>query len=185
MIASLLGAPTAFGAFALSLLVFGFAPGISLAAIVRLIPDPDRRRELQAELYEVPRWERPYWVAQQLEVAIRLGLSTRVTWYWGKYVWHRATIDSGVELNRKYPDTFWVPCQNEKAVVVPGDSVKLTWSVPRLDMSTERMWVRVTHRRGDRLVGRLHNYPVLVYLDFDDEVKFHIDDIIDFVPADE
>lgn len=161
MIEALFGAPTAIAAFALSLLVFGFAPGLVLAAIVRLIPDVDRRRELQAELYEVPRWERPYWVAQQLEVAIRLGLHPRVTWYWGKYVWHRARIDSGMERNREYPDTFWVPDHQEKAEVGPGDSVKLMWSVPRLDMCAERMWVRVTHRQGDRLVGRIENYPVL------------------------
>lgn len=164
-------------------LVFGFAPGLVLAAIVRLIPDVDRRRELQAELYEVPRWERPYWVAQQMEVAIRLGFHPRVTWYWGKYVWHRARIDSGMELNREYPDTFWVPGHDEKAEVAPGDIVKLMWSVHRLDMCAERMWVRVTHRQGDRLVGRIDNYPVLAYLSYDEKVKFHIDDIIDFVPA--
>jgi hypothetical protein len=60
VIAELLSVNGAIGGFLLSLLVFGFAPGMLLAAIVRLIPDLDRRRELQAELYEVPRWERPY-----------------------------------------------------------------------------------------------------------------------------
>lgn len=59
MIADLLSTTGAFGAFVLSLLIFGFAPGTGLAAIVRLIPDLDRRRELQAELYEVPRIRSP------------------------------------------------------------------------------------------------------------------------------
>lgn len=56
MIGELLSIQGAIGAFLLSLVVFGVAPGFVLAGIVHLIPDPDRRRELQAELYEVPRW---------------------------------------------------------------------------------------------------------------------------------
>ena len=39
----------ALGGLGLLVLIFGFAPGMVLAAIVRLIPDVDRRRELQAE----------------------------------------------------------------------------------------------------------------------------------------
>lgn len=109
MIEALFGAPTALAAFGISLLIFGFAPGMVLALIVKLIPDEDRRRELQAELYEVPRWERPYWVAQQFEVALRLGAFPRIEWYWGKYVWHRAKVESGVERNREHPETFCVP----------------------------------------------------------------------------
>ncbi len=80
----IIGATGALTALALAVLIFGFAPGIALAAIVRLIPDIDRRRELQSELYEVPpRWERPFWVAEQLEVAVRIGLTPRLEWYWG------------------------------------------------------------------------------------------------------
>lgn len=93
----------ALGGLGLLVLIFGFAPGMVLAAIVRLIPDVDRRRELQAELYEVPRWDRPFWVAQQFEVAIRIGLSPQLAWYWGRYVWHRARIESGLENHRRYP----------------------------------------------------------------------------------
>lgn len=186
MIEALFGAPTALAAFGLSLLIFGFAPGMVLALIVKLIPDEDRRRELQAELYEVPRWERPYWVAQQFEVALRLGVFPRIEWYWGKYVWHRGKIESGVERNRQSPDTFWIPDEEEKALVGPGSIVKLMWHVPRLEMSGERMWVRVTHRRGDRLVGRLDNAPICLFADYDDVVKFHIDDVIDIsYPPDE
>ncbi|MDO5683611.1 MAG: hypothetical protein Q4G46_12400 [Propionibacteriaceae bacterium] len=184
MIEALFGAPTALAAFGISLLIFGFAPGMVLALIVRLIPDEDRRRELQAELYEVPRWERPYWVAQQFEVALRLGAFPWIGWYWGKHVWHRAKIESGVERNREHPETFWIPDDEEKALVEPGDVVKLMWRVPR--SPGERMWVRVTHRQGDRLVGRINNYPIYVFADYDEVVKFHIDDVIDIsYPADE
>lgn len=180
MIGELLGVPDALGAFGLALLIFGFAPGLLLAAIVRMIPDPDRRRELQAELYEVPRWEQSFWVAQQLEVAIRVGLFPEVSWYWGRWVWHRAKVDSGLDRNRQYPDSFWVPSREEKAELRPGDTVRLMWSVKRYPAAGERMWVEITHRDGDRLVGRLKNWPVFVHLNPDEVVNFHIDDIIDY-----
>lgn len=185
MIEVLFGAPGALAAFGLSLLVFGFAPGMALALIVKLIPDEDRRDELQAELYEVPRWERPYWVAQQFEVALRLGAFPWIGWYLGKYVWHRAKIESGVERNREYPETFWIPDDEDKRLIQPGDHVRLMWYVPRLEIAGERMWVRVTHRRGDRLVGRLLNDPVCVFASYDDVVKFHIDDVIDIIVPEE
>jgi hypothetical protein len=114
VIAELLSIKGTFGAFVLSLLIFGCAPGIGLAAIVRLIPDLDRRRELQAELYEVPRWERPYWVAQQFEVALRIGVAPQIEWYWGRHVWHRCKIESGLARHMKYPDTFEVPSSEER-----------------------------------------------------------------------
>ncbi|WP_199849790.1 DUF2314 domain-containing protein [Blastococcus sp. Marseille-P5729] len=180
MIADLLSIRGAWGTLSLAVLVFGFAPGMVLAAIVRLIRDPDRRRELQAELYEVPRWERPFWVAQQFEVVIRLGLIPEVSWYWGRWFWHRAVIESGVDRHREYPGSFWIPSPEEKAALVPGDQVKLMWSVKRYEASEERMWVEITQRDGDQLRGRLSNSPAFVHLDHGDYVKFHIDDIIDY-----
>ncbi len=179
----LLGVPGALGAFGLALLVFGFAPGMVLALIVRLIPDPDRRRELQAELYEVPRWEQPFWVAQQLEVAIRIGLFPQAAWYWGRHVWHRCTIESGAESNRLYPDSFWIPEDDVKAELRPGDRVKLMWSVKR--MPGERMWVTITERDRDRLIGTLDNWAIFAFLHPDETLKFHIDDIIDYIIDDD
>jgi hypothetical protein len=177
MIADLLSAPGALGAFGLAVLLFGFAPGLVLAVVVRLIPDIDRRRELQAELYEVPRWERPFWVAQQFEVALRLGLSPRMSWAWGRYVWHRSKVESGLQRHLDSPETFEVPDVELKELIEPGDLVKLTWSVARFP--GERMWVRVTHRDGDRLKGDLENWPLYVHLHPGEQVTFVIDDIID------
>lgn len=177
MIADLLSAPGALGAFGLAVLLFGFAPGLVLAAVVRLIPDIDRRRELQAELYEVPRWERPFWVAQQFEVALRLGLSPRISWTWGRYVWHRSKVESGLQRHLESPETFEVPDLELKELIEPGDLVKLAWSVARFP--GERMWVRVTHRDGDRLKGDLENWPLYVHLYPGEQVTFFIDDIID------
>jgi hypothetical protein len=55
----------------LLIVLFGFAPGLVLRLLLRLYPADDlRRKELLAELYGVPRWERPFWVAEQLETAL-------------------------------------------------------------------------------------------------------------------
>ena len=60
------------------IVVFGFAPGFCLRLIVLAYPRSDpRRTELMAELYAVPRIERPLWVAEQVEVALFEGLPHR------------------------------------------------------------------------------------------------------------
>ncbi|HSL08148.1 MAG TPA: hypothetical protein VK887_09235 [Pseudonocardiaceae bacterium] len=64
----------------LVVVVFGFAPGFCLRLIVLAYPRGDpRRAELIAELYAVPRIQRPLWVAEQLEVALFEGLGHRVS----------------------------------------------------------------------------------------------------------
>lgn len=75
------------------------------------------------------------------------------------------------------PETFEVPDIELKELISPGDLVKLAWSVARLP--GERMWVRVTHRDGDRLKGNLENWPLFVHLHTGERVTFFIDDIID------
>jgi hypothetical protein len=88
MIAQLLAWPT----LGVALLVFGFAPGVALRLIVLFYPHNNpRRRELRGELYAVPRIERPFWVAEQLEVALFEGLRDR------RRVWRdRRTRRTGV-----------------------------------------------------------------------------------------
>ena len=61
------------------LLLFGFAPGAALRIIVLAFKKDDpRRRELLGELRNVPRFERPFWVAEQIEVALIEGLGHRL-----------------------------------------------------------------------------------------------------------
>lgn len=68
----------AWPALAAALLVFGLAPGVALRLILLLYrKDHPRRRELLGELYAVPRIERPFWVAEQLEIAVFEGLRGR------------------------------------------------------------------------------------------------------------
>jgi hypothetical protein len=64
---------------ALALLIFGFAPGVALRLIVLAFPRGDpRRHELLGELHAVPRFERPFWVVEQLELALFEGLGDRL-----------------------------------------------------------------------------------------------------------
>ena len=74
-IASLKGLWGTMLAFAVA---FGFAPGAMLRIIVLLLPKTDaRRQELIAELYAVPRMERPTWVFEQLEICLFEGITLR------------------------------------------------------------------------------------------------------------
>ncbi len=78
--AELLESAASWPSLLLVLFVFGFAPGFCLRLIVLAYPRSDpRRTELIAELYIVPRIQRPLWVAEQLEVALFEGLAHRVS----------------------------------------------------------------------------------------------------------
>jgi len=62
-----------------ALFVFGFAPGLLLRLIVLAFPkNHPRRAELRGELDNVPWFERPFWVADQMEVALFEGLRSRL-----------------------------------------------------------------------------------------------------------
>lgn len=69
-----------FAALAIVFLVWGFLPGLIIRAVVHIYPPgDDRRHELVAETYATPRWERPFWVLEQLELALTEGLSHRLS----------------------------------------------------------------------------------------------------------
>jgi hypothetical protein len=79
MVGELFDAIVSWQAFLVALLVFGFAPGALLRLFVLAFRrDDPRRRELLSELHAVPRLERPFWVFEQLEVALFEGLWQRV-----------------------------------------------------------------------------------------------------------
>jgi hypothetical protein len=76
----LLECSTSWQTLILVLVAFGFVPGFCLRLIVLVYPRGDpRRAELIAELYTVPRIQRPLWVAEQLEVALFEGLPHRIS----------------------------------------------------------------------------------------------------------
>jgi hypothetical protein len=141
-----------------ALLVFGFAPGALLRLIVLAFRRHDpRRRELIAELHAVPRLERPFWVIEQLEVALSEGLYERLVWMATGRVIHRWKLRSGVQLSRAHPDTFWIPDPTERALIQPGVCVKLVFEMR--DGFGERMWVDVIAVGRRYAVGRLSNTP--------------------------
>lgn len=70
----------------------------------------------------------------------------------------RWALESGVRMHREYPETFWIPDQDEKAEVAPGDHVKLLFRTT--DDWGERVWVKVTDRIEHRMTGVLDNVPV-------------------------
>jgi hypothetical protein len=79
MVGEFLNAIVSWKIFVISLLLFGFAPGAALRLIVLAYRrDDPRRREQLGELHRVPRWERPFWVLEQLEVALSEGIGERI-----------------------------------------------------------------------------------------------------------
>lgn len=66
------------GVLLLAIVIFSIAPGLVLRLTVLLYPKNDeRRKELIAELYAMPRLQRPFWVGEQFETAIFDGLQAR------------------------------------------------------------------------------------------------------------
>ena len=67
------------GLVLLSILVFGVAPGLVLRTLVLIYPKDDpRRRDLVADLYDVPFLERPLFVGQQVETVLFEGVPQRL-----------------------------------------------------------------------------------------------------------
>lgn len=163
----------------LVLIVFGLAPGLILRFITLCFRrDDPRRAEMRAELHAVPRLWRPIWVAEQIEVAIFEGFAERFVLVLTGRVIHRWSLASGLERNRLYPDTFWVPTREDKSRIQVGSIVKLMFEMK--DGWAERMWVEVTEINRKGYVGTLCNTPVgIPRLAPGKPVKFSADGIID------
>lgn len=161
------------------LVVYGFAPRLVLRLIVLAFQrDDPRRPELLAELDAVPRWERPLWVAEQLEVALIEGLGQRVLLAATGRIIRRWHLGDGVIRNREHPDTFDIPEDDEKALIQSGMFVKLMFEMK--DGWCERMWVQVTRIDRRRMVGELRNQPIgIPRLTSGAEVRFTRDHVID------
>lgn len=185
MITEMISAVVSWPTLGVLLFVFGFAPG----AVLRLIAlafhrDDPRRQEMLAEVHAVSRLERPFWVAEQLEVAICEGLWGRVVWAATGRIVHRWHLESGIESNRKYPDTFWIPPDDDKAAIVPGVTVKLVFRMR--DGWGEKMWVKVTEVKRRHIVGTLENQPFgIPRLQPGAKVKFSRDEVVDIVWSDD
>lgn len=70
------------------------------------------------------------------------------------------TLDNGEELNREFPDTFWIPPRSERENLPPGELVKLIFRISlEEEQYVERMWVIVKERKANAYIGELDNDP--------------------------
>jgi hypothetical protein len=169
-----------------ALVIFGFFPGLGarLVAMTYRRGDP-RRDEIIAEVYAVPRWERPFWVFEQLERAFSEGARERLYDAADGRLFNRWRLGDGVECHLASPDTFWIPASAELDTLQPGDLVKLMFEVTgpthAFPAAGERMWAEITEIRGDKLQAKLANQPVMFgHLAVGRAIKFSRRHIIDF-----
>jgi hypothetical protein len=114
---------------------------------------------------------------EQLEVAIAEGLWGRVVWAATGRIIHRWHLDDSVaELHRVAPETYGLS-DDEIAALVPGTTVKLTFSMK--DGWSETMWVRIVAIEKGRFIGALGNQPAgIPRLNHGDKIKFTRDHIV-------
>jgi hypothetical protein len=181
----MLHAIVAWPTLVIALVVFGFAPGAVLRVIVLAFHrDDPRREELKAELYAVPRIERPFWVLEQLEVALVEGAWDRTVWAATGRIFHRWQLESGLERHRANPVSFWIPSDAEKRAIQPGVSVKLIFTMK--DGWGERMWVDIVAVTERHIVGTLRNQPCgILRLCWGDVIRFTPDHVIDIDLSDD
>ena len=96
-------------------------------------------------------------------------------------------LESAEIRHSAQPATFWIPSQNDRETLKPGDAAKLLFRVEanvHTQPGLERMWVIVRRRSGQLYVGVLDNTPATeesaAVLKRGDEIVFaseHIADI--------
>lgn len=136
------------GPFFLALLIFGFLPG----AVVRVIAglaftrDDPRRAEMIAEVYEVPRWARPMWVFQQLEVALFEGVGPRLKRFAIRAWKGRGASRSWAVLNRwaNDPSPRFALIMTGVGLVLGGSQILLTVYAPSVAPFGVTFWTVIT-----------------------------------------
>ena len=72
-------------------------------------------------------------------------------------------LDNGEELNKAYPESFWIPEKGLRENLNVGDLVKLIFRMEETkgsdDISVERMWVEITGKQSHFYTGKLVNEP--------------------------
>jgi uncharacterized protein YegJ (DUF2314 family) len=73
-------------------------------------------------------------------------------------------IGNGEELSREHPDSFRIPKKEARKGLKTGDGVKLIFRMEETagsdEVSSERMWVGVTHVHEGYYQGVLHSDPM-------------------------
>jgi hypothetical protein len=198
MVGEFLNAIVSWETFLISLLVFGFAPGAVLRLVVLAFRrDDPRRREMLAELYRVPRLERPYWVFEQLEVALFEGIWERLLWAGAGRIYGRWHLNLGLMYDEQHSAGYPISDEEFEEAIERGMFVKLSFStsdvwrrrnLPEEAMwvQSEAMWVHVVAAKRRHFVGVLDNQPITIpRLDIGDTVKFKGRHIIDAIRDDD
>jgi Uncharacterized protein conserved in bacteria (DUF2314) len=191
MVGEFLNAIVSWETFLISLLVFGFAPGAVLRLIVLAFRrDDPRRREMLAELYRVPRLERPYWVFEQLEVALFEGIWERLLWAGAGRIYDRWHLNPGLTYDEQHSAGYPISDEEFEEAIERGMLVKLSFSTSdvwgRPNWGAEAMWVHVVAAKRRHFVGVLGNQPITIpRLDIGDTVKFKGRHIIDAIRDDD
>jgi uncharacterized protein YegJ (DUF2314 family) len=72
-------------------------------------------------------------------------------------------LDNGEELNKEYPDSFWVPEKEVRESLKVDELVKLIFSMEETkgseETAVERMWVEITAKYPNYFQGKLDNDP--------------------------
>jgi hypothetical protein len=191
MVAEFLNAIVSWETFLISLLVFGFAPGTVLRLIVLAFHrDDPRRSEMLAELHRVPRLERPYWVFEQLEVALFEGIWERLLWAGAGRIYDRWHLDPAIRYDEQHSAGYPISDEELEEAIERGMLVKLSFSTSdvwgRPNWGGEAMWVHVVAVTRRHFVGVLGNQPITIpRLDMGDTVKFKGRHIIDVIRDDD
>lgn len=96
------------------------------------------------------------------------------------------TIESGVALNREFPQTFEIPPLDAHENLQVGDMVKLIFciDVERI-IHRERMWVVVKRLLPEYFIGILDNNPGCTdEMKSGMEIHFHSDHVVQILPGD-
>lgn len=71
------------------------------------------------------------------------------------------TLDNGEELNKEFPETFFIPPRLKRDTLLPGELVKLIFRIWLGDEThVERMWVIVSSRTENGYTWTLDNDPL-------------------------
>lgn len=91
----------------------------------------------------------------------------------------RYTIRDPRPTRAESPWSFYLPCEARQNAVTIGDFAQLIFEGPDDEDMSERMWVRVTEDRGEKLLGTLENAPFCLEMTYGEEVEFERFAIID------
>jgi uncharacterized protein YegJ (DUF2314 family) len=88
-------------------------------------------------------------------------------------------LGNGEKINKENPRTFYIPSREDRESVKEGDTVKLIFIFDDENAMTERMWVQIVSKEGNRYKGFLDNDPYSTNsIKAGDEVVFSPEHII-------